>query len=268
MYTNVYIHTQMYTFIHINVCTQMYTFIHINIHKYIHSYINICTCMFISATFLLTDDLTETDSSPKQLTIDMKQKSDIVIKDYVINFEKVPLVTPTGDVLLKEMTFEVISGRNVLVCGPNGCGKSSLFRVLGQVKNLIIVYNEMIGLSYVCPHANSTSACTHPFKCKHTHTDMHTPMNTHASLIECAQSNYVDYTHTHAYTEHMPRTHHLPRLVTHDTLQTCVKIYSSAHAHLQTPKQLHVYIYIHMSVYIPHIRTHECIHTTHRIFLN
>ncbi|CAH1102768.1 unnamed protein product [Psylliodes chrysocephalus] len=57
----------------------------------------------------------------------------LIFRNNVIKFNKVPLITPNGDVLINEISFEINSGMNVLVCGPNGAGKSSLFRILGEL---------------------------------------------------------------------------------------------------------------------------------------
>ncbi|KAF5272212.1 hypothetical protein FQA39_LY01294 [Lamprigera yunnana] len=57
----------------------------------------------------------------------------LIFRNNIIMFDKVPVVTPNGDVLIKELSMEIQSGMNVLVCGPNGSGKSSVFRILGEL---------------------------------------------------------------------------------------------------------------------------------------
>ncbi|KAJ2999871.1 hypothetical protein HKX48_003308, partial [Thoreauomyces humboldtii] len=88
----------------------------------------------VSELLAVFDDL-QTGKFQKTLvsnanTAILDQRGTITEAD-TIEFSNVPVVSPNGDVLVRDLTFHVRPGMHLLIVGPNGSGKSSLFRILG-----------------------------------------------------------------------------------------------------------------------------------------
>jgi len=62
----------------------------------------------------------------------LKNGEVLYVNDH-IKFVKVPILSPSGDPIIDEITLRIKEGMNTVIIGPNGSGKTALLRILSDL---------------------------------------------------------------------------------------------------------------------------------------